>query len=101
MLYAGVFFAFWWPGAAVRFGAARVADRAAPTWRVEGVVRDARTGAGLPRYGKTAAARPEAHRLRVTSAGYRAGMVNVGRQWFVWMPTGVERIHIVLVPTQY
>ena len=44
LLFAAVFLAFWWSGSAVRFGAARVADRAVPTWRVWGVVTD---GKGL------------------------------------------------------
>ena len=28
LLFGGVFFAFWWSGSAIRFGAARAADRA-------------------------------------------------------------------------
>src|SRR5260370_20119080 len=36
MLFGGVFFAFWWAGSAVRFSAARAADRTAPTWRGSG-----------------------------------------------------------------
>ena len=39
LLIGGVFFAFWWSGSAIQFGAARAAGRAVPTWRITGVVR--------------------------------------------------------------
>jgi ferric-dicitrate binding protein FerR (iron transport regulator) len=31
LLFGGVFFAFWWSGSAIRFGAARAANTAVPT----------------------------------------------------------------------
>jgi len=43
ILFGGVFFAFCWAGSAVRFGAARAADRTVPTWKIQGTVRDAMT----------------------------------------------------------
>ena len=48
LLFAGVFFAFWWAGSAVRFSAARAADRTVPTWRISGTVRDAVTHQPIP-----------------------------------------------------
>ena len=48
LLFAGVFFAFWWSGSAIRFGASRVADTSQPTYRISGLVRDARTGQPIP-----------------------------------------------------
>jgi fatty acid desaturase len=48
LLFGGVFFAFRWAGSAVRFSAARAADRSFPTWRVTGTVRDAVTQQPIP-----------------------------------------------------
>src|SRR4051794_12000024 len=48
LLFAGVFFAFWWSGSAIRFGAARAFDKAAPTWRLSGAVRNSTTGQPIP-----------------------------------------------------
>jgi hypothetical protein len=48
LLFGAVFFAFWWSGSAVRFGASRAAGQASPTWRLEGVVRDSITHEPIP-----------------------------------------------------
>src|SRR5437763_10199604 len=48
LLFGGVFFAFWWSGSAIRFGAARAGDKGAPTWRISGVVRDSLTKQAVP-----------------------------------------------------
>jgi hypothetical protein len=118
-LFAGVFFCFWWSGSAIRFSAARVADRATPTLRVKGVVRNAATGeplpwakveddpAGTPPFFRTEADRngefrlltlTEPHHLRVTVSGFSPGTIQVGRQWFVWWPHGDEECDIRLSP---
>lgn len=119
LLFAGVFFAFWWSGSAVRFGGARVTDTSVPTWQVSGTVRNARTGEHVPwarLEDETAGTAPvyraeadqhgaytlltlaEPHPVHVTAVGYRPAKINVGRQWFVWMPEGSERRDVELTP---
>jgi hypothetical protein len=119
LLFAGVFFALWWAGSAVRFSAARAADRSSPTWRVSGTVRDAATRepipwalieddpAGPPPYFRTDAdyrgsfellTLANTHRIRVSAPGYQAMVLNVGRAWFLWMPRGNEKKNIELWP---
>ena len=119
LLFGFVFFAFWWAGSAVRFGAARAADRAFPTWRVSGTVRDAVTHLAIPwaLVEDDPAGRPpffradagyrgvfelltlaEPHRIRVSAPGYHPLLLNIGRAWFVWMPRGNEQKNIELLP---
>jgi hypothetical protein len=119
LLFGGVFFAFWWAGSAVRFGAARAGDRSLPTWRISGTVRDALTHqpipwalveddpAGAPPFFRTDAGYSgdfelvtlaEAHRIRVSAQGYHPLLVDIGRAWFVWMPRGNEKKNIDLLP---
>jgi hypothetical protein len=119
-LFAGVYFALWWSGSAVRFGAAQAAGRAAPSWHVLGTVRDAVTGdpipwatvedepvAGHPPLFRTDADRMGAfdlltaatrHRIRVTAPGYSSITFPVGRVWFLWAPNGKERQDVRLTP---
>jgi len=118
-LFAGVFFCFWWSGSAIRFGAARVSEKPVATWRVYGTVRSAATHepvpwatveddpSGRPPFQRTDAGRSgdfnlltlaEPHRVRVVANGYRAAIIAVGRQWFVWWPKGEERRDIDLTP---
>jgi hypothetical protein len=119
MLFAGVFFAFWWAGSAVQFGAARVEGSTGPTWRVYGEVRNAVSGApvewaqveddpgGRPPFHKTSADQngafelmtiAEPHNLRVTALGYKPATVHVGRVWYLWLPRGEERAVVALSP---
>ena len=119
LLFGGVFFAFWWSGSAIRFGAARAADRATPTWRVTGIVRNSLTGepvpwalveddpGGRPPFFRCDADQAgayelltfaEPHRLRVSSPGYQPSTVEVGRAWFLWMPSGGEKKGMELTP---
>lgn len=118
-LFAVVWFAFWWSGSAVRFGASRVADRAAPTWRVTGIVRDgishqpvpwasiADDPGGQPPFYHTDADQsgvfelktlPEPHHIRVTAPGYKSVIVRIGRAWFLWFPRGMEKLDVTMVP---
>jgi hypothetical protein len=119
LLFFFVFMAFTWSGAAVRFGASRVADRGTPTWSVLGTVRNAvthepipwatidddRTGQGP--YFHADADRlgnfefltlSEPHRMVVAAHGYRPYTVRVGRVWFLWLPRGNERRDVELSP---
>jgi len=119
LLFGMVFFAFWWSGAAVRFGAARAADRVVPTWRVLGTVRNAVTHDPIPWAGvedDPAGKAPfyhtdasysgvyelltlaEPHRIRVTAPGYKGVIIDIGRAWFLWMPQGEEKRDIELQP---
>lgn len=119
LLFAGVFFAFWWSGSAIRFGASRVADTSQPTYQVSGVVRDSRTGqpipwaaveddpGGQPPFFRADADQhgafslltlAEPHRLRVSAFGYKPLSRQIGRHWFVWMPQGEERLDLQLTP---
>jgi hypothetical protein len=121
LLFAGVFFAFWWAGSAVRFSAARAADRTVPTWRVSGTVRDAVTHqpipwalveddpAGTPPFFRVDAdyggafelvTLAEPHRIRVSAPGYHPEAVKIGRAWFEWMPRGNEKKNIDLQPVR-
>ncbi len=118
-LCAAVFFTIWWASSAVRFSASRVTASTAPSYRVSGVVRDARSGApipwaeigddpaGQPPFFRTTADRfgafalltiAEVHRIRVSALGYKPSMVQIGKAWFQWLPWGRERLNIALQP---
>jgi len=119
IIFGCVYFAFWWSGAAVGFGARRAAGEAKPTWAVTGTVRNAithdpipwatveddpagrpplfRTDAGYSgAYELTTLAEP--HRLLVSAPGYQAASVTVGRVWFLWVPKGSETRDVNLTP---
>jgi hypothetical protein len=119
VLFGLVFFTFWWSGAAVRFGAARAANRVVPTWKIVGTVKSAVTHnpipwavvaddfVGKPPFYQTDASYSgefelltlaEPHRIRISAPGYRTAMVGVGRTWFLWLPKGEERRNIELFP---
>ena len=119
LLFAGVFFAFWWAGSAVRFSAARAADRTTPTWTISGTVRDAVTHqpiswalveddpTGTPPFFRADAdyggafellTLAEPHRIRVSAPGYQPESMSIGRPWFEWMPRGNEKKNIDLRP---
>jgi hypothetical protein len=117
IIFGLVFFAFWWSGAAVGFGASRAAGKAPATWAVTGTVRDAVTHdpvpwatveddpIGRPPLFRTDAGYsgvyelvtlPEPHRLKISSPGYESATVPIGRAWFLWMPRGGEKQDIYL-----
>jgi len=119
LIFGAVFFAFWWSGSAVRFGAARAADRAVPTWLVKGTIRDAFTHQPIPWavVADDPAGRPpqyrtdanyagvyelltlaEPHRIRVTAPGYRTTFTAIGRAWYLWLPRGLETKDMELRP---
>jgi hypothetical protein len=119
LLFCAVFFAFWWSGSAVRFGASRVADTTIPTYEVSGTVQNSRNGepvpwaviqddpAGRPPFFRTDAGQQgaytlltlaEPHRVIVTANGYKTLTISVGRQWFLWLPRGKEQRDLQLTP---
>lgn len=118
-LFALVFLALAWSGSAVRFGAARVADRAVPTWRVVGTVRNALNQSpvpwasidddpmGQPPFYHTDADRngsydlltlAEPHRIRIAAPGYHPTIIGIGRIWFLWLPRGKQTLDVQLYP---
>jgi hypothetical protein len=118
LLFGAVSFAFWWSGSAVRFGASRAAGQASPTWRVEGVVRDAITyepipwarveddpGGRPPLFQTDADQRgsfalltlPEPHRVQISAPNYRTARIQIGRAWYLWAPKGEEKREFRLV----
>ena len=119
LLFGFVFLAFWWSGSAIRFGAARLTAANAPTYRVWGTVRDARSRqpipwavveddpAGSPPFFRADAdvngaysllTLAESHRIRISAAGHRPVEISIGRPWFVWWPRGTERHDVNLSP---
>jgi len=118
-LFALVFLAFWWSGSAIRFGAARVTESNAPTYRIWGTIRDSRSGhpipwaavedesSGNPPFFRADAdvegvysllTLAEPHQVRISAVGYRSALVRIGKAWFVWWPRGEERHDIGLAP---
>ena len=119
VLFALVFLALRWSGAAVRFSAARVSDSATATWHIAGVVRSSVTHQpvpwatveddphGRPPLYRTEADQfgtfqlltlPEPHRIRVSAAGFHPLVLPVGRMWFLWLPEGSENRNVYLTP---
>jgi hypothetical protein len=111
LLFAAVFLAFRWSGAAVRYGSLRVSGQTAPAWKVRGVVLDARTHQPVPwaRVEDDPAGRPplfhsdadhlgafelltlaERYRVRISAQNYVTSYVDIGRMWFLWLPRGEE-----------
>ena len=119
LIFGLVYFAFWWSGAAVGFGADRASGRAKPTWEVSGTVRNASSREpvpwavveddpnGRPPYFHTDASYsgefqlhtlPESHRVTISAPGYHSVSIQVGRTWFLWLPNGRERMDVYLQP---
>jgi hypothetical protein len=119
IIFSLVYFAFWWSGAAVGFGASRASGRVEPTWQVVGTVRNAVNREpvpwavveddpeGQPPYFHTDATYSgafdlltlaEPHRLRISAPGYQTASVQIGRTWFIWFPKGMERLDVLLQP---
>jgi hypothetical protein len=119
VIFAVAALAFWWSGSALRYSAARVERRNAPTYHVTGIVTDGRTHHPIPwaeistdfefggaffststdqygRYSINTLAEP--HHLIVKANGYQAARIQVGRRWFWWTPRGSERRDTELVP---
>ena len=117
LLCGGVFFAIWWASAAVNFSSSRVQATTGPTYRINGIVRDAATGSPVPWAEITDApsGRPplfhttadrfgayelltiaEPHHLFVAALGYRPANIRVGKAWYMWMPKGAEKVDIKL-----
>ncbi len=111
--------ALWWAGSAFRYGAERVQNKATASYEVSGTVTDSVTRKPIPWAtvatdfqfgGKYFEATSEAdgkyvlltlaerHRLIFRANGYREASVNVGKQWFSWLPKGSEHRDIALSP---
>jgi hypothetical protein len=118
-LCAAVFFAFWWSGSAVHFGASRIGATTLATYVVSGRITDAKSGAPVPwvdvrddpggpaphhralgsLHGEFALHTiAEPHELVFAALGYKPARRKVGRVWYLWMPSGTEWIDIRLEP---
>jgi hypothetical protein len=118
-LFAFVFFAFWWAGSAIHFGASRVTASTEATWTVSGTVKSAVSGAAVPwaeveddpsgpppLHKTTADPRgsfalttiSEPHWVSVHAPGFRPINIKVGRVWYLWMPRGQENLDVSLRP---
>ena len=116
---AAVCFAFWWSSSAVNFGASRIGATTAATYIVSGRVTDAKSGRPVPwvdvqddpggpaPHHRTLASLhgefelhtvAEPHYLVFTALGYKPARHKVGRVWYLWMPSGAERIEVRLEP---
>lgn len=118
LLIGGMFFVLWRSSSAVHYGSSRVESRSAATYKVTGRVVDpagkeipwakiSDDPSGRPPLFEAAADRygrfelftlPEPHALVVTSLGFRPGRVEVGKRWYLWMPSGAEDIAVTLQP---
>jgi hypothetical protein len=123
LAFAGLIFfvaaALWWSGSAVKYGASRVQGGGAPSYEVAGIVTDGVTHQPIPwasitteitsgpQFFQTNAdasgsfslmTMAEPHKLIVKANGYREATVQVGRQWFSWLPTGAEKKNVELLP---
>ena len=119
LLIAGMFFVLWRSSSAVHFGSSRVEARTAATYRVIGQVVDtagrpvawarvADDPGGKPPLFETAADRhgnfelltiAEPHDIVAVALGYRESRVQVGKSWYLWMPSGDQRVRITLTPS--
>lgn len=116
-LFAGA--AVWWSGAAVKYGATRVQGGGKPSYQISGTVSDAVTHQPIPwaqvatdfansgRFFDTTAdvngaftltTMAEPHKLVISANGYQQASIQVGRQWFSWLPSGSEERKIELHP---
>lgn len=119
LLFAFVYFAFWWAGSAIHFSASRVTESTGATWKIFGTVRNAATGAPIPwaQVEDDPSGRPplhashadpqgnytlktlaEPHTIRAHAPGFQTATRKVGRPWYMWMPTGEEQWEVVLQP---
>ncbi|MGH9723119.1 MAG: carboxypeptidase-like regulatory domain-containing protein [Bryobacteraceae bacterium] len=119
LLFGGVFYAFWWSGEAVDFGAARVTGSASATYKLSGRVRD-RTSGEPVRWAEVVTdpseqvplfraetdqngrfelmTLPAPHSIRINANGYQPATIRIGREWFRWLPKGSESVEIRMVP---
>ncbi len=112
-------FALWWSSRALNYGASRIQSTARATYKVHGVVVDKTTGKPVawadleddpalrpPRYRTSAdfggkfelVTLPEPHQIVVSALGYKPGVHLTGKDWYLWMPKGEEKVRIELEP---
>lgn len=112
---------FWWSGAAIKYSADRVQQRSVPTYEVTGTILDSRTHQPVPwvevstefQFGGaffssssdfgghyTIDTLAEPHYLIFRANGYLPGRVQIGKQWFSWLPRGSEVHDVLLTPAK-
>lgn len=114
-------YALWWSSAALEYSASRIKETTRATYKVTGVVIDKSTGRPVawanleddpavrpPRF-RTSADHTgrfqlmtiaEPHRIVVTALGYQSTLHQTGKDWFLWMPKGEEKVRIELEPEE-
>lgn len=118
-LIAIFLFVMWRSTSAVEFAATRIDETTPARYRVFGIVKNAATGQPVPwpvvlddpqgrpphfkgdgKFDGTFELRTiaEPHTVHVSAIGFRAATVRVGRAWYLWMPSGEERIEVTLTP---
>ncbi len=109
----------WWASSALSYSASRVGEGGKPSYKVMGLITDARSGAPVawakvqdaPEkrpplfetsgdfYGKfELMTLPEPHNIVVSAYGHKSKLVAVGKTWYLWMPSGEEELEITLDP---
>lgn len=114
----GLGFVLWRSHAAIEFASSRIQGQTEARYHVKGIVKNARTGVAIPwpslhdeldgkvlfqGSGKAdgtfeLSTVSSVHGLGVTAFGYRGAVVQVGRPWFTWLPTGSEYVEVRLTP---
>ena len=119
VLICAMSFALWWSSQALGFGTSRIDSTARATYKLRGVVVEKSTGKPVawadveddpnmrpPRFRTSADHQgrfelmtlAETHRVVVSALGYKTNVVVTGKDWYLWMPKGEERIRIELEP---
>lgn len=118
-LIAFVVFVLWWAGSALSYSASRVSENGKPSYKVFGAIKDAQSGAPIPWakimddpekraprfessadfYGKfQLMTLPEPHVVVIAAYGHKPKRVSIGKTWYLWMPSGEEKLEIALDP---
>ncbi|MBI4904430.1 MAG: hypothetical protein HY820_12385 [Acidobacteria bacterium] len=111
-------FMLWRSQEAIGFAASHISGQADSRYIVTGKVKSAKTGQPVPwpalhdeydgkTYSDTTGKHDgtfvlstiaTAHHLRVSAFGYKPATVRIGKPWFTWLPSGSEKLEIVLQP---
>ncbi len=111
-------FVLWRSHEAIDFASSHIQGQADARYIVTGVVKSAKTDQPVPwpvlhdEYdGKTYAnvtgkadgtfelsTIATAHNVHVSAFGHKTTVVRVGKPWFTWLPSGSEKVQVVLTP---
>lgn len=112
-------FVMWRSSSAVDFAITRIHETTPPRYRIVGIVKNAKTGQPVswPTVYDDPKGRPphykgepksdgtfelntvaEPHNVIVTALGFRPATFRVGKTWYLWLPSGEERVVVMLPP---